>query len=45
MQWRMTITGKLKEIANVIREKTNTADLMRLDQMDELIDMGRVREL
>ena len=33
----MAITDKLKEVANVIREKTNTTELMRIDQMDELI--------
>lgn len=34
----MAITDKLKEVANAIREKTNTTELMRLDQMDELIE-------
>lgn len=34
----MAITDKLKEVANVIREKTNTTELMRIDQMDELIE-------
>ena len=33
----MAITDKLKEVANAIREKTNTTELMRIDQMDELI--------
>ena len=33
----MAITDKLKEVANSIREKTNTTELMRIDQMDELI--------
>lgn len=41
----MAITDKLKEIANAIREKTNTADLMRLDQMDELIESISGNEL
>lgn len=34
----MAITDKLKEVANAIREKTNTTELMRIDQMDELIE-------
>lgn len=34
----MAITDKLKEVANSIREKTNTTELMRIDQMDELIE-------
>lgn len=34
----MAITDKLKEVADAIREKTNTTELMRLDQMDELIE-------
>lgn len=34
----MAITDKLKEVANSIREKTNTTELMRIDQMDELIN-------
>lgn len=41
----MAITDKLKEIANAIREKTNTTDLMRLDQMDELIESISGNEL
>ena len=34
----MAITDKLREVADAIREKTNTTELMRLDQMDELIE-------
>lgn len=34
----MAITDKLKEVADAIREKTGTHDLMRIDQMDELIE-------
>ena len=34
----MAITDKLKEVADAIREKTGTHGLMRIDQMDELIE-------
>lgn len=33
----MAITEKLKDIANAIRNKTGTSELMRLDEMDDLI--------
>lgn len=41
----MAITDKLKEIADAIREKTDTTDLMRLDQMDDLIEQISSKEL
>lgn len=41
----MAITDKLREIADAIREKTNTTDLMRLDQMDDLIEEISSKEL
>lgn len=41
----MAITDKLREIADAIREKTNTTDLMRLDQMDDLIEQISSKEL
>ena len=41
----MAVTDKLREIADAIREKTNTTDLMRLDQMDDLIEQISSKEL
>lgn len=33
----MAVTDKLRGIANAIRKKTGTSDLMKLDEMDDLI--------
>lgn len=34
----MAITDKLRDIADAIREKTGTTELMTMDQMDDLIE-------
>jgi len=33
----MAITKKLRDIADAIREKTGSTELMRMDQMDDII--------
>lgn len=33
----MAITKKLRDIADAIREKTGSTELMRIDQMDDII--------